>query len=251
MGVSAMDPHNIPTSCPRCHTLVRGLSGPISDLLPPPSQRQNLILIHNDNPVLTSYTIWKRLDVLVFRGARVAYEQLNQEGFAAVYDGRFPMPTIIRDKWSERGVTTRMQTKSVLAWSKSFTKALEYAYGCIQGGLSGVTPGNLYFGWVEIGVDVTEEVRDFESRFSLQPIPEGEQKEVLTPTLPKSKILASWQLIKGKGGYGSTQVIKKGRHDLSGSVSATYNKIDGLCPLDVEFNFYDVGQEIDELLRRG
>lgn len=245
MGVSTLDPGHLPVSCPRCNTLVRGISGPISDILPPPSQRQNLLLIHNDNPALTSYTSWRTLNRLAFRGARVSYAELHVQGFAAIADGRFPMRTIIRDKWTARSVTTRMQTKSVLAWSKSFTKAFEYAFGSIQGGLSGAKPGNLYFGWIAQGVDVTAEVRLFEQRFHLPAIDEGTQKEILTPTLPKRDIVACWQIEKGRG-FGMVRIVSKGVYVER--PPETYEWISKMCPMHEEFDLYELCEAIDKRL---
>lgn len=214
------------------------------------SQRQNLILLHNDTPALTSYTAWRVLNKLVFRGARTAYAELNQAGFAAINDDRFPMRCIIRDSWKARKVMTRMQTKSVLAWSKSFSKALEYAAGSIQGGLSGVKPGNLYFGCVDRGVDVTDEVRRFEAKFKLPPIDEGTQKEVLTPTLPKNRILACWQLLKGKAGFGHVIISSKTTYPgvFSAEVLQAYQLIDQLCPSGKDFDFYLLGEKINQQL---
>lgn len=263
MGVSALDLARLPRACPRCHTILRGYSGalgfsqvvvgrhPLSDMLPPPSQRRNLILIHNDNPLKTSFTRWRTLRVLVFRGAGFGYTSLDVGGFAAVADGRFPMPTIIRDCWRQRNVTTRMQTKSVLAWSKSFAKATEYAYGCIKGAMGKVSPGYLYFACVEIGVDVTQEVRVFERRFRLPTIDEGTQKEVLTPTLPKHRILACWEVQKGKD-FGIARITAK--HVCETGVFAqhfveTYQRIDKMCQIGKEFDYYAIGAKIDQTLR--
>lgn len=239
MNVLAFDPAAIPKSCPRCHTIIRGISGSVADILPPPSQRHNSILIHNDNPPLTDNTTWGQLGVLVFRGAKVPYSELHDTGFQAVNDPRFPMRTIIRDKWKDRNVTTRMQTKSALAWSKSLSKAAEYAYGCISGGLGGVKPGNLYFAYVAQGVDVTAEIRKFELKHKLPRIDEGTQEEILTPTLPKSQILACWQLIKGKSGFGFLVPIKKEifAGEFPNEVVQAYKLIDEKLALEKEFDY--------------
>ena len=100
----------------------------------PPPERGD-VFIHNDNPLKVNCASWRALDLLVFRGSGVAYSDLNAAGFLAAADQRFPMPTgIIRDQVAQAAqVTTHMQTKNVLAWSKSFSKATEYAAGRIKG----------------------------------------------------------------------------------------------------------------------
>ena len=241
MQVSAFNPAARPESCPRCHTLLRGIAGP-------PLERGD-IFIHNDNPLKVAYANWRTLDLLVFRGSGVSYSDLNAAGFLAAADQRFPMPTIIRDKWLSRHVTTHMQTKNVLAWSKSFGKATEYAAGQIKGAFGKVTPGHLYFAHIQRGVDVTSEVRDFERTQALPPIDEGTQKEVLTPTLPKSRVLATWEVGKGSA-FGVIQVQKKTTYDglFSSQVVEKYQLIDKAIPPGKEFDFYEVGEQIDKLL---
>ncbi len=241
MQVSAFNPAARPGSCPRCHTVLRGIAGP-------PPERGD-VFIHNDNPLKVDYASWRALDLLVFRGSGVAYSDLNAAGFLAAADQRFPMPTIIRDKWLSRQVTTHMQTKNVLAWSKSFSKATEYAAGQIKGAFGKVTPGHLYFAHVQRGVDVTSEVRDFERKNALPPIAEGTQKEVLTPTLPKSRVLATWEVVKGRA-FGNIQVQKKNTYDgeFPDQVMKKYQLIDKEIPLNTEFDFYEAGGKVDKLL---
>lgn len=239
MKVSGLNPKDPPQSCPRCHTRTRTPTFTQVHLT-------NDLLIHNDKPEWTWSTQWQVLDLLVFRGAGFTFKELQAEGFKAAADTRFSQPTIIRDSWREKKVMTHMQTKAVLAWSKSISKATEYAYGCIKGGIGGAKPGVLYFAHANMGVDVTAEVRKFEQRFNLPAQAEGTQKEVLTPTFPKTQILATWTIAKAEP-FGFFQITEKNIHSeaFSLSILEMYRKIDTACPINTSLDY----EKLDHLIR--
>lgn len=212
------------------------------------------VYLHNSNPPAQGAVAWDRLNLLVFRGSGRSHAEL-QAGFSAVPDDRFPKPVIIRDNWPDKQVTTHMQTKSVLAWTKSFRLAAEYAIGCISGDLSsGVKPGYLHFCWVETGLDVVKTVREWEqedARLS-PPIDPGQQHEILTPTVPINRILASWELRKPIGGiFGQFYIANKIIHAGNfAAVTGDYNAISGHCPVGPEnvLEYWQLGTAIDRLI---
>jgi hypothetical protein len=196
---------------------------------------QDDIFLHNDTPFAEGMAGWKKIDKLVFRGSGKSYDSIGN-GFAAVPDQRFNKPCIIRDKWAAKRVTTHMQTKAVLAWSKSFYVALEYAYGCIKGGIGGEIPGYLHFCFVERGLDVLEAVRTWEAEnrdlFS-GAIDQGKQHEIVTPTVPRQHILATWELRKPRiiDKYGAFYVHSKTLHAGNfASVINAYMAISDVIP---------------------
>ncbi len=212
------------------------------------------VYLHNSNPHVQGAIAWDKLNLLVFRGSGRSHAEL-QAGFSAVADDRFPRPVIIRDHWADRRVTTRMQTKSVLAWTKSFRLAAEYAIGCISGDLmTGVRPGYLHFCWVDTGVDVVKVVREWEkedTRLS-PPIDPGQQHEVLTPTVPINRILASWELRKPAGGvFGQFYIANKTIHPGNfAAVRQDYDAISNLCPAGPGnvLEYGQLGDAIDRLI---
>lgn len=230
-------------SCRYCRTLI---TDAVNRIDPPPPRLSLLepgfwVYLHNDDPPLTGRTKAVRINTLVFRGDGVAYEDLNPPGFQAKADRRFDHPYIIRDSWIEKNVTTHMQTKAVLAWSKSIYKALEYALGCVKGGMGGKKYGYLYFAWVEYGVDVVDTVRAWElAKTGLGRIAAGTQEEVLSPTLPISRLIGCWRIDKSST-FG--EVIIKARSDIAtdhfpSTIVRDYRYYADMFPLDKAFTVY-------------
>ena len=164
---------------------------------PPATDQTFRAHIHNDDPVQDDIVTAGRLDILVIRGATFDLATCTDPmTFVANVNG-FEVPTIIRDCYKRgvamggsrptRGVvTTHMQTKSILAWTKSLRKGIEYAKG----------NGYLYLAWCEFGMDVEATVRDFEQRKALGQLPDyGTQAEVLTAAVSKNRILGVWKVV--------------------------------------------------------
>ncbi|HXT14291.1 MAG TPA: hypothetical protein VN706_01590 [Gemmatimonadaceae bacterium] len=258
MKVTALMPGQIPRACPRCSTLIRpdarraGLTAHV-----PPAAALTVDL-HNDMPSATASTQSVLLNRLVFRGDGTGFLSLRPPGFTAKADARFAGPVIIRDKWKEKGVTTHMQTKVVLAWSKSIYKALEYAMGCIKGGLaqdsdarasaaaavsapaSGPKPGWLYVAWVEYGIDVLAAVREWERIERWPAIRPGTQEEILSPTLPLERIVGCWAIQKGAsfGDIRITQHVPIPDRGLPIPVLAAYRRLAEEFHVGRELNVY-------------
>jgi hypothetical protein len=164
--------------------------------------------IHNDTHEQDDIVTAIKLDMLVIRGASFDLQSCGTPmTFAANVNG-FEVPTIIRDCY-KRGtslqnrydrpkhgvVTTHMQTKSILAWTKSLRKGVEYAKG----------NGFLYFTWCEYGLDVEATVKSFENTKQLGTLPDyGTQAEVLTAAVSKNRILGVWKVVS-VGGSESVQ----------------------------------------------
>ncbi len=167
---------------------------------PPPGFRARL---HNDSPPIEAWAAAQKIDAIVFRGSRVGYNSLKG-AFTPPADARFDGPCIIRDKWAERKVTTHMQTKAALAWSKNINKALEYVMGAITAGES-----YFYVGWIESGIDVLAAVRDWEQKEARLggPVDAGTQAEVLCESLPINRIIACWKF--GSAGYPNIKFVEK------------------------------------------
>lgn len=209
------------------------------------------VLLHNDAPPVEGMRGWSAMSRLVFRGSGAPYAALGG-GFSAAPDGRFDKPVIIRDRWNEKRVTTHMQTKAVLAWSKSFYVALEYAYGCIKGGMGQVIPGYLHFCWIQTGLDVVEAVREWEGNnpgVFLDEIDPGQQFEIITPTVPQNCIVATWELRKPPGGGGDAQFIIADKTLHPGNFAAVmndYNAINNALPnLNHVYNYVERGNYVD------
>jgi|HubBroStandDraft_1064217.scaffolds.fasta_scaffold175473_1 hypothetical protein len=208
---------------------------------------QDDVYLHNSQPFFEGATGWKHFNKLVFRGSRISYDSLR-DGFAAVPDSRFGKPCIIRDDWRDKNVNTHMQTKAVLAWSKSFYVALEYACGCIGGTLGTPTPGYLYFCSIDIGLDVTETIREWEQEnptWLSPPIDPGHQSEVITPTVAKNRILATWTLTQA-GGYPNFKLSNKTVHAGNfAAVRPDYDRISKQCDEGGIYDYVTLGNLID------
>ncbi|MET0649950.1 MAG: hypothetical protein ABW208_25355 [Pyrinomonadaceae bacterium] len=210
------------------------------------------VFLHNSAPFIEGMRAWSPMSRLVFRGSGAPYAALGS-GFSAVPNERFDKPVIIRDEWRAKHVMTHMQTKAVLAWSKSFYVAVEYAYGCIKGNLEqGVIPGYIHFCWVDMGLDVVQAVREWEGNnpgVFLQEIDPGQQFEIITPTVPQNRILASWELRKAPGGaFGQFVITDKTIHPGHfAAVMNDYNAISNALPnVNHTYDYPERGNYVDQ-----
>jgi hypothetical protein len=195
------------------------------------------INLHNDGPPeVSGEAPTSKLNLIAYRGSRVDYAAIKQGGgFRAQPDARFDGPWIIRDKWIAKGVRTHMQTKAVLAWSKNKYKALEYTIGSISGG-----KGYLYVAWLEYGFDVVQTVRQWEKQNNWPLIDAGTQDEVLSDTVPPSRILGCWEMARGQQ-FGDLKVMKKLAVSPEGipvDVMKQYETMDALFPEGKVFSVY-------------
>ncbi len=149
----------------------------------------SFVMMHNDNPAALARAEMTYLNLLLFRGSSVSYGTLDLRGFEITrgprWDNRFPDPYIIRDKWQQKNVTTRMQTKNIVAVTKSVYLALEYAFG---------NNGYFYAMYVERGIDVVNAVREWEAQKHWAQIDPGNQQEVVTTRIPKQYVLGCWKI---------------------------------------------------------
>lgn len=207
------------------------------------------VLLHNSHPFLEGAAGFAPMRRLVFRGSARSYAAIGQ-GFTPIVDARFPVPCIIRDNWAERRVTTHMQTKSVLAWSKSFYVALEYAVGQIKGHMGNVTPGYLHFCFAETGIDVVQAVRAWEEDASngfQGAIDPGRQHEIITPTVPRERILATWELMSVQDPE-NQRFLLQSKTEHAGNFAAVkplYDLISRSVNVGATFDYVELGNTID------